>query len=176
MNAFNRLLAVTAAVFFAMNMSPLCQADDLDAQYAADLLKPGTEAPEIIASDLQGKQHKLSDLRGKYIVIDFWASWCPDCVKDIPVMKKLYETYGSEVVFLGVSFDHDKAKWEGCVAKNEIKWLQISTLERWKENPISADFHIKWIPSMYVIDPDGKVVLGTVMIDKLEKTLKKITE
>lgn len=150
--------------------------DDLDTQYAADLLKPGTAAPEITATDLQGKQHKLSELRGKYTVIDFWASWCPDCVKDIPEMKRLYETYGDEVNFLGVSFDHDRTKWENCVKDNGIAWLQISSLVRWKENSISKDFHIKWIPSLYIIGPDGKVVLGTVMIDKLEKKLQEITE
>jgi thiol-disulfide isomerase/thioredoxin len=89
-------------------------AEDVDAKYAANLLKPGTEAPDFtIQNNDSVKDVKLSDFRGKYVVLDFWASWCPDCRKDMPEVKALYEQFGKKgVQFIGISFDTDKAALE----------------------------------------------------------------
>ena len=72
-------------------------AQDADAKYAKDLLKAGAEVPNIVINDIiSGAEKHLSDFKGKYVVLDFWASWCPDCRKDVPEMKRLYAEYGKK--------------------------------------------------------------------------------
>ena len=154
-------------------------AEDADSLYARDLLKPGTEAPDFVISN-KDETHKisLSSLRGQYVVLDFWASWCPDCRKDIPKMKTLHDTFGAKgVQFVGISFDTSREAWERCIKHTSMDWLQYSELKKWKkETKIDRDYHINWIPTMYLIDPDGDVVLGTVEIEKLKTTLEGLRE
>lgn len=148
--------------------------EDLDAQYAKDLLAKGTQAPAFTLQTPDGKEVSLSDFQGKYVVLDFWASWCPDCRKDAPEVKALWEKYGDKVAFVGVSFDTEKEKWANYVKENGLGWTHVSPLAKWKETQVSQDYKVNWIPSMYLVGPDGKVALGTVMIDKLAKELATI--
>lgn len=152
------------------------ETEDLDAQYAKNLLPEGTAAPEFTLMTPDGKEVSLKDFQGKYIVLDFWASWCPDCRKDAPEVKALWEKYGSDVAFVGVSFDTEKEKWADYIKENGLDWCHVSPLAKWKETQVSQDYKVDWIPSMYLIDPEGKVVLGTVMIDKLATALENIAE
>lgn len=149
-------------------------AQDVDSKYAINLLKPGSAAPDFTMNSLDGKSHTLSDLQGQYVMLDFWASWCGDCRKDIPEMKRLHELYGKEVRFIGVSFDDKKENWEKCVTSNGLDWLQLSELKKWKDTKVSKLYNIQWIPTMYILSPDGKVVLSTVMIEKVEAKLKEL--
>ena len=149
--------------------------EDLDAQYAKDLLPAGTAAPGFTLKAPDGKEVSLADFAGKYVVLDFWASWCPDCRNDVPALKALWEKYGSDkIAFLSVSFDTDKDKWTSYVAENGMGWNHVSPLAKWKETQVSQDYKVNWIPSMYLIDPDGKVVFGTVVLDKIGKALEGI--
>lgn len=167
-------IAVMAAFAACFALS----AQDLDAEYAKDLLKAGADAPSFTINDIEGKPHSLKDFRGSYVVLDFWATWCPDCRKDLPKMKELYAKYASDnVVFVGVSFDEKPEKLAEYVAANGIEWLQVSEFKKWKGEKnlkISDDYHVRWIPSLYLIDPKGKIVLGTVMLEKLEAALESI--
>lgn len=150
----------------------IAQPQDLDAKYATELLKPGTAAPDFKLKTLDGKTFRLSSLRGRYVVLDCWASWCPDCRKDIPDMKRMYGKFHSKgVAFVGLSFDTDREKWQQCVEQNGMQWTHVSELKRMKESAVAQSYGVRWIPSMYLIDPDGKVVLATVVCDKLERTL-----
>lgn len=155
-----------------LTLSASAFAQDADSKYATSLLSAGTEAPDFTLSDLEGKTHSLSELSGSYVVLDFWASWCPDCRKDIPELKRLYSLYGSKVRFVSISFDDKKNLWQQCVESNGMEWLQLSELCKWRDSKVSGLYQVKWIPSMYLIDPEGKVVLGTVMLEKIEKALK----
>ena len=78
------------------------------------------------------------------------------------------------MAFVGVSFDTEKEKWAEYVKENGLGWDHVSPLAKWKETQVSQDYKVNWIPSMYLIDPEGKVVFGTVMIDKLAKELASI--
>ena len=112
---------------------------------------------------------------GKPVVLDFWATWCPDCRKDIPAMKSLYDKYSPRGVrFVGVSFDKQRDALDKYIEENKVAWPQYFEGKQWKETVISQQYHIKWIPSVYVIDKDGKVILSTVMIDKVEKKLTEL--
>lgn len=149
---------------------------DADAKYATGLLKPGTQAPDFALQTPDGKTVRLSDFRGRYVVLDFWASWCPDCIRDVPNVKRLYETYAERgFEFIGVSFDDQKARWTAALEKHGIKYTQVSELKKWKTTEISKAYCISWIPTLYLIDREGKVVLGTVMSEKLAGELSKIS-
>lgn len=150
-------------------------AADLDAKYATELLKPGTEAPEITLNTIDGKQFSLKSLRGKYVVLDFWASWCSDCRRDAPNIVALYNKFHQKgVEFVGVSFDRNNESWKNGVAKLALPYTQVSDLKNMRESPVSLAYHIKWIPSVYVIDPEGKVALATVMSDKVDAFLTSV--
>ena len=171
-----KILLFLLVVFMS---APCLMAEDADSLYARDLLKKGSEVPDFIISN-KDEAHKISlkSLRGQYVVLDFWASWCPDCRKDIPKMKALHDTFSAKgVQFVGISFDTSHEAWERCIKQNSMDWLQFSELKKWKkETKIDRDYHINWIPTMYLIDPDGDVVLGTVEIEKLKTTLEGLRE
>lgn len=164
-----------AAAFLLSAPSGAC-AQDIDSKYAASLIAEGSTAPDFSLSTPQGKRIRLSSLRGKYTVIDFQASWCPDCRRDIPEMKRIYsEFHPLGVEFIGVSFDTDRAAWSKMIKDSDIAWPQVSELKKWKETKVSKDYGVNWIPSMVLTDPEGKVVLRTVMTSKLEKRLTELT-
>ena len=152
------------------------QQTDADAKYATELLKTGTAIPDFKLPDLKGKKQTLSKLvKGKYAVIDFWASWCPDCRKDIPNVKRMYQKFAPlGVQFIGVSFDDDANKWREAVAQNELNYTQVSELKRMRDSDVAKAFGVKWIPSMMLVDKEGKVLLSTVLSDKMERTLTEL--
>ena len=152
-----------------MAVSLFAQEEDLDAKYAADLLKPGTAAPEFVLNDINGNTVKMSQFRGKTVVLIFWASWCPDCRAEVPALKELQaKTDPNKVVFVSISSDRTVEAWKKYVAENDLKGVQLYR----DKSKVSEDYHVKWIPSQYVIGPDGKVVLGTVVLGKVAKALK----
>lgn len=148
--------------------------NDLDSVYAQKLLKPGTTAPDFILPMPNGYRVQLAEFKGKYVLLDFWASWCPDCRKDIPAVKAMYEKYGKNVVFIGVSFDTDRDRWAKCVADNGMTWRQVSELKKMREAEIAQTYGVQWIPSMTLVGPDGKVVLSTVVLERMEKALENL--
>lgn len=148
---------------------------DFDSKYATDLVKAGSEASDFKMKTVDGKTFKLSKLRGKYVVLDFWASWCPDCRRDMPEMLRMYDRFRSKgVEFVGVSFDTDVQKWKDALQKYGIRWTQVSELVKFHDTQISKAYGVKWIPSMVLIDPKGKVVLSTVLWPKLERMLTEL--
>ena len=164
---------VFAIVLFVSCLATSMVAQDLDSLYARDLLTVGTIAPDL--TDVEGNTISLEKYRGQYVVMDFWASWCPDCRKDMPLMKELYTQYsGKGVQFLGVSFDTTREALDNYLQKEAIAWPQVTELKKMKESKMAQAYHIKWIPSIYVIDPNGKVLLATVEIDKLKAHLAEI--
>ena len=146
---------------------------DFDETYAQELLKPGTPAPDFQLQTPDGKILKFSEFsKGKYVVIDFWASWCPDCRKDLPEIIRLYDQFHKHgVEFLGVSFDTDKEKWTDYIAKSGVPYPQVSELKRMNQSDVAKAYGVRWIPSVYLIGPDGKVLVSTVLSYKIEKKL-----
>ena len=147
---------------------------DADSEYAVDMFKKGEVLPAFSLEDRSGVVRTQADFAGKYVVYDFWATWCPDCREDVPAMKDLYAKYGDKVTIVGISFDTDPEKLDAFVAENGIGWMQLSDFVKKKESKVADDFRVKWIPSMYLVDPDGKVVLGTVMVSKLVLALEAL--
>jgi len=148
---------------------------DFDAKYATELVKAGTVAPDFKMKTIDGKTFKLSQLKDKAVVLDFWASWCPDCRKDAPEVVRMYKEYAPQgVEFVGVSMDTDIAAWKKACEQYGITYTQVSELKKFKETDIAKAYGVKWIPSMVVIDKDGKVALSTVLTYKVDKYLKEL--
>lgn len=148
---------------------------DFDAKYATELVKAGTVAPDFKMKTIDGKTFKLSQLKGKTVVLDFWASWCPDCRKDAPEVVRMYKEYAPQgVEFVGVSMDTDVAAWKKACEQYGIIYTQVSELKKFKETDIAKAYGVKWIPSMVVIGKDGKVALSTVLTYKVDKYLKEL--
>ena len=169
MKKFILVLAAFAALVSCKNATK-----DADSEYAVDMFKKGEVLPAFSLEDRTGVVRTQADFAGKYAVYDFWATWCPDCRADLPAMKDLYEKYGDKVAFVGFSFDTDPEKLDAYVAENEIGWMQLSDFVTKKESKVAEDFRVKWIPSMYLVGPDGKVLLGTVMVNKLALALEAL--
>ena len=162
-------------VFAALAALVACKGPkDADSEYAVDMLKKGESIPAFSLKDRTDVLHTQADFAGKYVVYDFWATWCPDCRADLPAMKDLYAKYGDKAVFVGISFDTDPQKLDTYVAENGIGWMQLSDFVTKKESAVGDAFRIKWIPSMYLVDPEGKVMLGTVMVSKLAAALEAL--
>lgn len=161
-------------LFFIFAFSSLCvQAQDADSKYAKDLLPAGCMAPELSGETKAAV--RLENYRGRYVVLDFWATWCRDCRKDLPEMKALYEEFHPKgIEFIGVSFDTDKEVLDKFLGEKEIGWQQFCEYKAWKETEVSKIYRIQWIPTMYLIDGEGKVVLATVQIEKLRAALEMI--
>lgn len=151
-------------------------ADDPDAKYAATLLKPGTAAPDFALATPSGDTLHLADFRGHYVVLDFWASWCPDCRRDAPTIVQLHKQYAERgVKFLGVSFDTDREAWTKAIADFGITYSQVSPLQKWKTTDIYRAYGVEWIPSLYLIDPEGRVALATVVSSKIADALARLS-
>ena len=163
------LFAALAAVVACKNAP-----EDADSQYAVDMLKKGDSIPAFSIKDRSDVFHSQDEFAGKYVVYDFWATWCPDCRADVPAMKDLYARFGDKVEFVVISFDTEPEKLDAFVAENGIEWLQLSDFVSKKESTVAESFRIKWIPSMYLVGPDGKILLGTVMISKLTSMLETL--
>ena len=150
---------------------------DMDDKYATELVKAGTPAPDFKMKTPEGKTIQLSKVaKGKTVVLDFWASWCPDCRKDAPEVVRLYEAYKKfGVEFIGISMDTDIEAWKKAIEKFGITYPQVSELKKFKETDIAKAYGVKWIPSMVVIGPDGQVKLSTVLTYKVDKYLKELT-
>ena len=153
---------------------------DFDDKYATELVKAGTAAPDFKMKTPDGKNLQFSKWakanKGKTVVLDFWASWCPDCRKDAPEVVRLYEKYRQYgIEFIGISMDTDVEAWKKAIEKYGITYPQVSELKKFKETDIAKAYGVNWIPSMVVVGPDGQVKLSTVLTYKVDKYLKELT-
>jgi len=155
--------------------------DSIELRYSP-ALAAGSMAPDFAVPDTLGASFSLSDFEGSYLVLDFWASWCGDCRREIPELKALYEDTknlsidGCPVRWLGVSFDHDADAWKSLLRKEQFAWPQVSNLVAWKQNPVSEAYGLQWIPTMYLIGPDGTVVCGCITAARLREAIEIISK
>jgi thiol-disulfide isomerase/thioredoxin len=124
-------------------------------QEAAAKQASGVEAPDFTLNDINGKPLKLSSLRGKYVLLDFWGSWCIWCIRGIPQMKQYYEKYKGKFEILGVDCNDTQEKWKEAVKKYELPWLHVYNP---RDSKVLADYGVQGFPTKVLVGPDGKIV------------------
>lgn len=134
----------------------------------------GGEAPEIDLPDPSGKNIKLSSLRGKYVLIDFWASWCRPCRMENPNLVNAYAKYKSKgLEIYAVSLDKDKAAWEQAIVQDNLIWIHVSDLQFW--NSVAAKtYNVSSIPKSFLLDKEGKIIATDLRGPLLEQKLAEL--
>ncbi len=137
----------------------------------------GSMAPDFEMVSGEGKKIKLSAYRGKIVLLDFWASWCQPCIKDLPELLDVYTKYRSDKFeIIGFSIDKDKDAWQRLLNNRKLPWPQVVELKG-KDGPTPKDYGIIYIPATYLIDKDGKIAgvnfHGKKLTAKIEELLKE---
>ena len=113
-------------------------------------------APDFELPDLQGNPLKLSSLRGKYVLLDFWGSWCIWCIRGIPAMKEAYTKYKDKMEILGIDCRDTEVKWRAAVEKYELPWLHVRCSNEYLPT-LGLQYNIEGFPTKILIDPQGKI-------------------
>ena len=137
----------------------------------------GAMAPELAFKDPDGNIRKLSDLKGKVVLIDFWASWCGPCRRENPNVRRIYHLYhdkGFEIY--SVSLDRDAASWKRAISDDKLIWPNhVSDLKQWQSEG-AAIYGVRSIPATFLLDREGRIVAKDLRGEALEKAVKQLVE
>ncbi|MBO9566833.1 MAG: TlpA family protein disulfide reductase [Niastella sp.] len=138
--------------------------------------RPGKTAPDFSQADTSGNNISLQDFRGKYVLIDFWASWCVPCRAENPTLVAAYNKYKDKgFTIIGVSLDEKRDKWVEAIVKDGLPWIHVSDLRFWK-NAIAVQYNIHSVPDNFLLDPQGKIIARNLRGNRLEKELAALLQ
>jgi peroxiredoxin len=134
----------------------------------------GVVAPDFTMNDTEGKPIQLSSLRGKVVLVDFWAAWCGPCRQENPNVVKLYQQYHSKgFEILGVSLDRTKEDWLKAIKADNLTWIHVSDLQYW-QNAAARLYGVNAIPQSFLLDKDGKIIAKGLRGEQLAKKLLEL--
>ena len=148
-------------------------------EYAASLnlsknTSIGAQAAEFIQNDADGKPIALSSFKGKYVLLDFWASWCGPCRQENPAIVRAFNQFkGKNFTILGISLDNKKEAWLKAIENDKLEWTHVSDLKSWK-NKVAELYGVKSIPQNFLLDPTGKIIAKNLRGEDLARKLQEI--
>lgn len=149
----------------------LMQKQDQEQQESSWVGKP---APELALPDVNGKLVSIDNFKGKYLLVDFWASWCGPCRAENPNVVQAYNEFkGKNFTILGVSLDRERGPWQEAIHADHLDWNHVSDLKYWNSKAVET-FKFNGIPFNVLIDPQGKVIAQSLRGEDLENKLKEV--
>ena len=163
---YNLLKPVAKGTFYGREIAKLIATGKIGLE--------GTQAVDFTQNDTANNPVSLSSFKGKYVLVDFWASWCGPCRHENPAVVAAYNAYKDKnFTVLGVSLDQNKDKWKQAIEADNLRWTHVSDLKYW-QNSVARMYNINSIPANMLIDPDGKIVARNLRGEDLYKTLEKL--
>lgn len=147
---------------------------DLGEHIALPFLSAGDAAPDFTAKVIGGDKISLSDLRGKYVLLDFWATWCAPCLDETPNLKQVHEDFGGDPEFklVGLSLDAAQATPRSYAKKHGLKWVN-GHLGSWIKQEVTKKFRIYELPQTLLVGPDGKIIAQNLRGDRIRAAVVK---
>lgn len=143
------------AELYYRQVSEVLEARSQEEARKAEVASGKIVAPVFTLPDTSGKKVSLADFRGKWVVLDFWGSWCGWCVKGFPALKKAYQEYGDQIVIIGIDCNESEEDWRAGLAKYDLPWLQ---LYNGNDRALYNDYNIEGFPTKAIINPEGNLV------------------
>ncbi|MBI2925361.1 MAG: carboxypeptidase regulatory-like domain-containing protein, partial [Verrucomicrobia bacterium] len=137
-------------------------------------IRAGSTAPALEVKTLDGKSLKLADYRGKFVLLNFWATWSPQSVAEVAELKSIYDTFAKDdrLVMLSLSLDQQASDLEDFIKKHELKWLQ-GHLGEWSKTQVPAAWSVEGIPATFFIDPEGKIIAKEMRVSAIRGEVEK---